>query len=197
MKSLFGVAILLCAAVAGAAWAQPYRGAPRATLYENPGFQGGQIEISGKTENLPRYFNDKAMSGRFEGRWRICEHSDFGGRCAVVEGDVADLNVHGLAQRVSSLRPDDRNDDGRYDTGRYYNGDSRSLEGARNVFFPYPTLRGADIEATSGAADRYCRSQGLAGAAYFDADDQGYRGYGRDDRYSRSGTVLRDVLCRR
>lgn len=211
MRPLLCMTILGVIASAAAAGAQGYdrgRGEPVATLYELPGFQGRQTVIYGRAENLPRQFNDMAMSGRFEGRWRVCEHSDFGGRCVNVEGDVADLQPLGLAQRVSSLKAEadsdyrDRADDPRTggyggDQRRYdppydnRNGRTGPADGARNVFYPYPSYRGEDIEATPGAADRFCRSNGLGSAAYFET------GAPQDYRYARQGVVLRDVLCRR
>lgn len=217
MKTLLNAVAfaIIAAATAGVAEAQPYGqarapayGQPRdgvATLYELPGFQGRQTVIYGRSENLPRQFNDMAMSGRFEGRWRICEHSDFGGRCAEVQGDVSDLQSVGLGQRVSSLQSlaydDDDRDDDRYGDGYGYGRGDRGplddgpVEGARNVFFPYPSYRGRDVEATAGAADRFCRTNRLGTAAYFEtAPRSDGPSYGR---YPTGGPVLRDVLCRR
>ncbi len=209
MRPLLCIAIVGVMASAGAAGAQIYdrgRGEPVATLYELPGFRGRQTVIYGRAENLPRQFNDMAMSGRFEGRWRVCEHSDFGGRCVEVEGDVADLQPLGLAQRISSLKAEedpnyrDRADDRRGERGfdqPYDDRDRRGgpADGARNVFYPYPSYRGDDIEATPGAADRFCRSNGLGSAAYFETGAPTNRQ--QDYRYAQQGMVLRDVLCRR
>ncbi|MCH1927721.1 beta/gamma crystallin family protein, partial [Shewanella sp. C31] len=61
---------------------------------------------TGSTADLGDWrFNDRARSAKFEGRWRICEHDDFRGRCQEVRGDVPDLNRYGLAEQISSLEP--------------------------------------------------------------------------------------------
>jgi hypothetical protein len=117
---LWTLAAAAAITVAGAASAQPYgRGGSSATLYELPGFQGRQFTVHGDVSNLPSHMNDRARSARFEGRWLVCEHADFGGNCQELSGDVPVLNNYGLAERVSSLRPAGRgggrwdDDDGR------------------------------------------------------------------------------------
>ena len=243
---LLGIVALASAATVGAAAAQPYgggqgrgpvaaqpygggqgRGPVAATLYELPNFQGRQTVVYGHEENLPRAFNDLTRSAKFQGRWRICEDSDYRGRCIDVQGDVADLNSLGFAERISSLQSysdiadeddrDDRNDrDNRDDrggpgygggyggsyagnSGGYNNTDRdrRGVDGARNVFFAYPNSRGADIPANAGAADRFCRANGFGSASYFDSDYRSSRSQDDGGRYASSGPVLRDVLCRR
>ncbi|WP_334164896.1 beta/gamma crystallin-related protein, partial [Phenylobacterium sp.] len=92
---------LICAglaalALAGAAEAQPRGGArgPTATLYDGPNFTGRSVTIVGEVSNLSSYnFNDKARSVRLEGRWRLCEHSGFEGRCVEQAGDIPELNT--------------------------------------------------------------------------------------------------------
>jgi len=224
MMKLFSIAALALAAAAGGASAQPYggsRGQPTATLYERPGFQGRQTVIYGHAEDLPRQFNDIALSARFEGRWRVCEDSDYGGRCIDVQGDVADLNALGFAYKISSLQAySDMADDDRgprYGGGGYSGGysggsgggygggygggrgdrDDGPTEGARNTFFPYPAFRGSDIAASPGAADRFCRANGLGPSSYFDTSARSNRAVDADGRFMPPGPVLRDVLCRR
>jgi len=223
MKTILLVAALGLAATAGAANAQPYggsRGQPTATLYDQPGYQGRQTVVYGHAENLPRQYNDMTLSGRFEGRWRICEDSDYRGRCIDVQGDVTDLNALGFGYKVSSLQAysemDDDDDDrdaprygagygggygGAYGggSGGGYGGsrDDQPAEGARNVFFAYPAFRGSDIAATPGAADRFCRANRLGPSSYFDTSARSNRPVDADGRYLPPGPVLRDVLCRR
>jgi hypothetical protein len=214
MKKVLCGAALALAATTGVASAQPYGGShqPMATLYDQPGYRGRQTVVYGHAENLPRQYDDMAMSGRFEGRWRICEDSDYGGRCIDVQGDVADLNALGFGYRISSMQAYAEMDDGddSPDTQRYGGGygsgssgggyggqNDRPAEGARNVFFAYPTFRGSDIAASPGAADRFCRANRLGPSSYFDTSARSNRPVDADGRYMPPGPVLRDVLCRR
>ncbi len=51
-------------------------------------------------------FNDQISSVTVNaGRWELCEHGNFGGRCEVVDASVQDLSSIGLNDQVSSLRP--------------------------------------------------------------------------------------------
>jgi hypothetical protein len=66
------------------------------------------------------------------------------------------------------------------------------------VFFPQPTLRGADVSAASNrAADGFCRAQGLGPAIYFDQTRRLPRAVDVEGRPVGEGPILRDVLCRR
>ena len=49
-------------------------------------------------------FEDRAMSGRFDGPWLICEDDDFQGHCETVSGSVRNLDRLNLGHEVSSLR---------------------------------------------------------------------------------------------
>src|SRR5215472_8791485 len=98
MKGLLGIlpAAGLAAALAGAA---------RATLFDQPNFHGASVTIvEGSPDLAVRGFAGRAMSGRFEGDWTLCDSPGLDGRCASVSGDVADLAAVGLAHRVVSLR---------------------------------------------------------------------------------------------
>lgn len=78
-----------------------------ATLFEGPGFQGRGFSTNREYSNLPRQDNDRAHSLRIEGRgaWEVCSDANFRGRCQVFTRDVPDLNVYGLAEAISSIRP--------------------------------------------------------------------------------------------
>jgi hypothetical protein len=72
------------------------------------------------------------------------------------------------------------------------------FDGQTAVFFPRPTVNGMEVSALRpGAADGFCRNQGLGPAVYFDQSQRGAPAYGVDPRRSAAGPVLRDVLCRR
>jgi hypothetical protein len=76
------------------------------TLFSGPDFSGQPFTTTSEITNLPRQFNDRAMSLRIDGRgaWQICSDSDFRGRCQVFDRDVGDLRRFGLAGQVSSMR---------------------------------------------------------------------------------------------
>lgn len=80
------------------------RGQPSITLYEGPDFTGRYITFNGNITNLPRQFNDRAMSVRVRGAWRLCVDSDFRGGCTEVNRDVRDLRQLGLARTISSMQ---------------------------------------------------------------------------------------------
>lgn len=78
------------------------------TLYEREGFEGRNWRISRSVADLQRLgFNDRASSAVVEGgRWEVCEHADFGGRCVLLrQGRYPSLSSVGLDERLSSLRP--------------------------------------------------------------------------------------------
>lgn len=122
MKVLLGIlpAAGLAAALVGAAGAQP--SGARATLFDQPNFQGSSITVvEGSPDLSARGFAGRAMSGRFEGDWTLCDSPGLDGRCASVSGDVTDLAALGLGRRVVSLREAEEAD-------RYAPSDRRSEE---------------------------------------------------------------------
>ncbi len=77
------------------------------TLFSGPNFGGDRFQSREEVTNLPKRFNDQALSLRIEGRgaWELCTDSDFRGRCQVFDRDVADLRQAGLGYAISSMRP--------------------------------------------------------------------------------------------
>jgi len=77
------------------------------TLYSGPNFTGEAFQTRDEVTNLPRRYNDQALSLRIEGRgaWTVCADSDFGGRCEVIDHDVRDLRSLGLGYAITSMRP--------------------------------------------------------------------------------------------
>lgn len=190
-------------ALAGAAQAQPSR-AGTATLYDQPDFQGNSVTITRSAPDLGRWrFNDRAQSARFEGRWTICEHDDFRGRCQEVSGAVPNLHTFGLMAQISSLEPVGRPPGPQGPPGGGYGGrggpgrDGRGIEGARTVFFPRPTVGGIDVAAGDRGADIFCRQQGLGRAVWFDSDERAPQAIGPEGQFVGRSTVLRDLLCRK
>ncbi|KRB43552.1 beta/gamma crystallin-related protein [Phenylobacterium sp. Root700] len=76
-------------------------------LYSAPDFGGQAYQAEREVSNLPRQYNDRAMSLRIQGRgaWQVCSDSDFRGRCQIFDRDVRDLRQYGLGEAVSSMRP--------------------------------------------------------------------------------------------
>jgi hypothetical protein len=202
------------AALAGAAIAQPYGGGrrPVATLYEGYNFQGRSVDIYSSDENLDGIrFNDRARSARFQGEWRVCENAGYGGRCAQVRGEVSDLNRIGMAERISSLQAysgggqgggwSGGSGGGGWGSGGGWGGggggQSRPAEGARSVFFAYPTLGGRDIAAGGMSANAFCRSEGLGPALYYDSSQRAPEAVDGEGRYVSNTTIIRDILCRK
>jgi hypothetical protein len=184
---------------AGAAHAQ--RGGGTATLYDQPNFQGASVTITQSAPDLGKWrFNDRAQSARFEGRWLICEHDDFKGRCQEVRGEIPNLHTLGLMAQVSSMEPAGRpGGGGGYPggPGGGWQGGSRGFEGARTVFFARPTVRGVDVAAGDRGANAFCRGQGLGGAVWFDSSDRANQAIGPDGELVGRSSVIRDLLCRK
>ena len=93
----------------GSGGGRPPYGRPQAMLYSGLNFSGQSFETSREYSNLPRQFNDKALSLRLSGRtaWEVCSDANFRGNCQVLDRDVPDLRRYGLGFAVSSLRPVD------------------------------------------------------------------------------------------
>ena len=85
----------------------PWGGQSTLMLYSAPSYGGQAYQATREVTNLPRQYNDRAMSLRIEGRgaWQICADSDFRGRCQIFDRDVPDLRQYGLGEAVTSMRP--------------------------------------------------------------------------------------------
>ncbi|WP_068876000.1 MULTISPECIES: beta/gamma crystallin-related protein [unclassified Phenylobacterium] len=196
MTKTFCIAAITALALSGAAEAQPFRGGS-ATLYDQPNFQGNSVTITQSAPDLGKWrFNDRARSARFEGRWLICEHDNFKGRCQEVRGEVPNLNTLGLMEQVSSIEPAGRPGGG---PGPGFPGapGARGTEGAVTVFFPRPTLGGLDVAAGGRGANMYCRRQGLGPAVWYDSSERAREAVGPDGERTGRSSVLRDLLCRK
>ena len=78
------------------------------TFYEGEGFRGRTFAATQRVDNFQRAgFNDQASSVIVErGRWEVCEHALFEGRCVVLRpGNYASLAEMGMDNRLSSVRP--------------------------------------------------------------------------------------------
>jgi uncharacterized protein YcfJ len=106
IKSVLGAAAVLLASQAMA----------QITFYEHEGYRGRAFTTDRRVGDMQRQgFNDRAGSVVVDrGRWEVCEHARFEGRCVVLRrGSYPTLDEFGLNNQVSSVRPvDDRR---RYD----------------------------------------------------------------------------------
>ncbi|MHA6289120.1 beta/gamma crystallin-related protein [Maricaulis sp. CAU 1757] len=188
-----------------------YGGGSRPTrgvnLYDGVNFTGQRLEIGGEERNLnSRSFNDRADSlsvapGEI---WLACEDANFGGRCAEIEGEVADLTRHGLRNAISSMR----RIDGSWGGPTYpVRGIEGGVRGADALFFGRPEIDGYAVDSCltgwggrcgAEAAEAMCQAEGFRQARHWAVD-----------RYSRARTwhltdnractgncaPLVDVLC--
>lgn len=101
MNSMLRNALLL----AGVAFAT--QAAAEVTFYEHENFKGRSFNTEQQITNFKRFgFNDRASSVVVDRDWwQVCEHDEFGGRCAVLRpGHYPSLAEMGLNDRVSSVR---------------------------------------------------------------------------------------------
>ena len=78
------------------------------TFYQGPDFRGPTFTAEWQVDNLERFgFNDRASSAVVErGRWEVCEHANFEGRCVVLRpGSYDSLAGMGMNNQISSVRP--------------------------------------------------------------------------------------------
>lgn len=201
MTKMFCATAFVALTLVGAASAQPYRGGT-ATLYDQPNFQGNSVTITQSAPDLGRWrFNDRAQSARLEGRWLICEHDNFRGRCQEVRGEAPNLHTYGLMAQVSSMEPAGRPGGG-YPGGGGGGGfpgggSSRGVDGTRTVFFARPSVRGVDVAAGERGANAFCRSHGLGPAVWYDSSERAREAVGPDGEFVGRASVIRDLLCRK
>src|SRR5512133_317847 len=96
-------AMLAACSLAAAAHA-----AAQVTFYEGEGFRGRAFTIDERVWNFDRSgFNDRAASAIVEhGRWELCEHARFEGRCVVLRrGSYPSLREVGVFRVISWARP--------------------------------------------------------------------------------------------
>ncbi len=90
------------------------------TFYGREGFEGRAFTTESQVSNLEQSgFNDRASSAVVvRGRWEVCEHAGFGGRCVVLRpGQYPTLAAMNMSDNISSVRNVSRNarlDDNRY-----------------------------------------------------------------------------------
>jgi uncharacterized protein YcfJ len=105
MKTFLTSALTLSALVAAS------HAAAQITLYEGEGFRGRAYTSAKAVTNMNRSgLNDRTSSVVVEdGRWEVCEHANFGGKCVVLRrGSYDSLRQWDMANTISSARPADK-----------------------------------------------------------------------------------------
>ena len=111
---------LLKIALAASALAISSHAYSQITFHGREGFEGRAFTTDSEIANLEQSgFNDRASSAVVvRGRWEVCEHADFGGRCAVLRpGRYPSLAAMNMNKNISSVRNVNRNirlEDNRY-----------------------------------------------------------------------------------
>ncbi|KCZ46187.1 beta/gamma crystallin-related protein [Hyphomonas pacifica] len=172
------------------------------TLYVDSYERGASLGLNEGVSDLSRYrFNDNVSSIKIRsGKWEVCEHANFKGRCQIIDASNDKLNGLRLNDNISSIRPVDgqghrgnRNDgDRRYDGPR----GGRDHRGDRD-----DSHRGERRPHTEGVVTR-TRGDGLAGGP---ASEQVRRPQPRPgqpvradiNRPQREGQARQDVLPQR
>lgn len=112
------------------------RGPAEIMLFREPAFAGAYQRVSGEVTNLSNLrLNDRVSSFRIvAGAWEVCEHADFGGDCQVFDEDQPDLGPIGWGDRISSLRPVQREPERRRRAAvaafehAYFGGETRAFD---------------------------------------------------------------------
>jgi uncharacterized protein YcfJ len=142
VKSFFAVAAVALAAQASA----------QVTFYEEGNFQGRSFTTERQINNFQRFgFNDSASSVVVASeRWEVCEDIRFRGRCVVLRpGSYPSLAAMGLNDRVSSVKPVNRND--RVDERRYAPVAQAPMAQAPQVtFYQQDNFRGQSFTTEQG-----------------------------------------------
>ena len=87
------------------------------TLYVDSNGRGPSFGLNREIRDLSRYrFNDNVSSISIRsGRWEVCEHANFQGRCQIIDASVDKLNGFRLNDNISSIRPVGGSGDARWD----------------------------------------------------------------------------------
>ena len=77
------------------------------TLYTDSYDRGASLGLNRGIRDLSRYrFNDNVSSIQIRsGKWEVCEHANYQGRCQIVDASVDKLNGLRLNDNISSIRP--------------------------------------------------------------------------------------------
>ena len=129
-------------------------GRSRVVLFEGPYFQGRSVTIDSDVDNLSDLrFNDRARSVRVfgYGQWRMCQDSDYRGRCETFNRDVENLDRFSFGGVISSVQRAGGGGGNPYPGGgNPYPGGGR---GARIIFYEGPYFQGRSVILDSAVSD--------------------------------------------
>lgn len=79
------------------------------SLFRYSNYEVHLLDTTREYSNLPRQYNDMAISLKISGRgsWQVCADANFRGNCQTFDRDVPDLRRFGLGETISSVRPVD------------------------------------------------------------------------------------------
>lgn len=116
------------------------------TVFRDPGFQGVNATFRDDVSDLSGvHLNDRVSSFRIAPGefWEVCEHKDFGGRCAVFSGDEPDLRRVSWNDQITSMRRVRRDGhEGREADNRYPDRSPRRRSGTELVLYEDENFRG-------------------------------------------------------
>jgi uncharacterized protein YcfJ len=136
---------ILKAALGAIALVLSAQAAAQVTFYEGEGFRGRAFTTAKRVEDFQRIgFNDRASSVVVDrGRWEVCEHANFEGRCVLLRrGSYDTLGRMGLDDRASSVRPAENR-------RRYDNQASEPLPAPNYAYRRRPNERVIEVPVTS------------------------------------------------
>jgi uncharacterized protein YcfJ len=117
-------------AMAAAALLLGTHAAAQITFYQGEAFRGRAFTAEKQVNNFERTgLNDRTSSVVVDrGRWEVCEHANFGGKCVVLRsGSYDSLQRLGMENSISSARPTDRR--------RQYNNEVQAQMAAPNYAY--------------------------------------------------------------
>jgi len=126
-------------------------------VYEREGFRGRSVAVNGEMRNVERRaLGDTAASAVVEhGRWEVCEHPRFEGRCAVLRrGNYPDLRASGLDWRIASVRPAEEGRRYQLEPQASVGGDDYAYRRRASERTQEVPIR--DVRAIMGAANQRC-----------------------------------------
>jgi hypothetical protein len=163
---------------------------PEAIIYRDAGYNGPAVNVTQPQPNMGLAWRVNSIRV-VNGRWELCERTNFRGTCRSYDADNAMLGNILRGVTVQSMRPLGGSGGG----GPEAPGNNPSLRGMAAEFYPAPAQNGrrvlacgqgsATANCAADTADRFCASLGWTASARESMETVNRRVY------------LADVLCSR
>jgi uncharacterized protein YcfJ len=143
-------------ALAASALVIATQAAAQVTFYEGEGFRGRAFTTQNEVRNFARIgFNDRASSVVVaSGRWEVCEHERFEGRCVLLRpGNYDSLHALGMENSISSVRRANRRMEYQYAPEPMASANYDWRRRANEQVFAAPVT---SVHAVMGAATEHC-----------------------------------------